>query len=334
MSEEEIKDLYKGWDKHDDRIAELRKKVDGNYDYIMDYINELKEHIKIYSNTQSKTINTQGKLIDQLNELKEHQENQYEEIEKHILEMDTIKEVLRELISFHEYDEFDRPNRISELLEKLDVGKTEKKLKLYPQKFDETFKNAIKASGSENPTLGDGLPVDARYPATDSKLPKHKWCDTCEDRISCSFYTAGEKCTKLPELKCPICNSKIELATELNCSTCESELFLKDILIKFPEPSPCCKNCIKKGHTLDYCHLYYRRCPYNERVRDATRNEPRENDWEREQTISKHWIQRINTLKEKLISEFVEDLKEININDGEEPYDLVLLKKKWEKKLK
>ena len=38
-------------------------------------------------------------------------------------------------------------------------------------------------------------------------------------------------------------------------------------------------------------------------------------------------------MKQELILEFVEDLKEININDGEEPYDLVLLRKKWEKKL-
>ena len=35
--------------------------------------------------------------------------------------------------------------------------------------------------------------------------------------------------------------------------------------LKASEPSSCCKNCIRRGHTLDYCHLYSMKCPYDKR---------------------------------------------------------------------
>lgn len=58
-----------------------------------------------------------------------------------------------------------------------------------------------------------------------SEKDKPKWCDTCEDRIPCPFYTAGEKCTKTEKKddndSCAGCEHEKLKSNQLPCWECE-----------------------------------------------------------------------------------------------------------------
>lgn len=110
MKKEEYPYFAKVYPKIYNRLSELEKefKIWKTEDYTekenAKEIAELREHIKVYSNTQSTILNNQEKLIDQLNELKER-DLQLREIIRHwnpdiranSLRLNDYKEVLWEL---------------------------------------------------------------------------------------------------------------------------------------------------------------------------------------------------------------------------------------------
>ena len=129
MSDEEIKDLYNGWDKHDDRISELEK----NLNEIDDCDHGALQHFEKLIRTSQKEIaelrnhqkNTDTLIREyeqahnfQTNELKEHGHNTYYN------GINLNSEVLRELIKgLGEFPIPDEDTFYLYLLEKLDGKK-------------------------------------------------------------------------------------------------------------------------------------------------------------------------------------------------------------------
>ena len=183
----------------------------------------------------------------------------------------------------------------------------------------------------DNPTLGDGIPVDARFPSTDNKIVHH--CGNCKhDGATCEIDCMYHSAWQFDKEKQKTLLAKLDVRSAAH--TEGKHIFLNSPDHQMGDSGGDSTDDSKTYHpnqTTDGAkppELKYKSCDYDyeedcsegcvrmkaideeERVRDATRQE--------------------------IISEFVNDLKSLNENDW---YDfnmdeIITLKKKWEEKLK
>ena len=95
----------------------------------------------------------------------------------------------------------------------------------------------IKASEGENPTLGDGIPVDARFPATDSKPPESS--PYKEEWVKDMPVLKTELIKEPPEPKCPSCGGNLKFEEDgrwFVCSNCKECFAETDYRLKSFEP--------------------------------------------------------------------------------------------------
>lgn len=259
---------------HEEQIEELQEKVDF-----------MESEFKCKSKSFSIRVKKRKKNKKQLNELKEHWSRQQDEIDYLLKWKDQIwgqvanlqgfaynqsddkwepisiiEEVLRELgnivIRFiHNVKNYDNDDVFAEWDEICDNFKTEigyLLAKLSARSAGQTEKKEHTSGkikdGYYLNIFGEITPI----PKIEDSGGEKTGVDRNHGKSALSLTHSDSTDSKLPELKCPICNSKIELATELDCPTCESELFLKDILNKLPELKDLGMVTAKNGNLIEY----------------------------------------------------------------------------------